>query len=192
MCFGGRRLWQEPILVIQMGMCPDRAGFRWDLTRASGGSGEDLGRCRVRGRGRRDHVVHMRLDAEEHAWFSQLCIERDITISAGLRRLVREAAAFGPSLEGESQTLVKETIAHLRAVGVNLNQVVRAMNTGLVPDSARVRESVDQAVEQIHALRPMFVSICAPRFDRARRVLDGEEASPRPPAGGFDTEPAAP
>ena len=107
-----------------------------------------------------------------------LCDNRQIDASTGLRRLVREAAAFGPALEGESKSAVVALTAQMKAVGVNLNQVVRAMNTGLVPSSEAILTNVLACVEQIKRAEAMFVSICEPRFQKAKATLSegGDDA----------------
>ena len=107
-----------------------------------------------------------------------LCGARRIDASTGLRRLVREAAAFGPSLDGESRAAIVGLTAQLKAVGVNLNQVVRAMNTGLVPSSDAIVTSVQACAEQIKRAEAMFVSICEPRFQKAVAALSegGDDA----------------
>ena len=58
-------------------------------------------------------------------------------------------------------------IAEWKAVGVNLNQVVRAMNAGRLPESQAIRARVQAALDQLRGHEAMFVSICGPRHDRA-------------------------
>src|SRR5208283_1114960 len=109
---------------------------------------------------RRTVFLRARVTPEERERFMTLCDNRQIDASTGLRRLVREAAAFGPALEGESRSAVMGLTAQLKAVGVNLNQVVRAMNTGLVPSSDAILTNVKACAEQIKRAEAMFVSIC--------------------------------
>ncbi|MGO4869215.1 MAG: hypothetical protein ACLPGW_01155 [Roseiarcus sp.] len=127
---------------------------------------------------RRAVVAHVRMNAEEHARFAELCRDRGITISAGLRRLAREAGAFGPSLDGQSSRDVRRMIAEWKAVGVNLNQVVRAMNVGRIPESQAIRARVQAALDQLRGHEAMFVSICGPRHARALEALESAEAAP--------------
>jgi hypothetical protein len=127
---------------------------------------------------RRTVFLRARVTPEERERFMTLCGARRIDASTGLRRLVREAAAFGPSLDGESRAAIVGLTAQLKAVGVNLNQVVRAMNTGLVPSSDAILTSVQACAEQIKRAEAMFVSICEPRFQTAVAALSegGDDA----------------
>ena len=127
---------------------------------------------------RRAVVAHVRMNAEEHARFAEVCRGRGITISTGLRRLAREASAFGPSLDGQSAQDIRRMIAEWKAVGVDLNQVVRAMNAGRLSDSQAIRARVRAALDQLRGHEAMFVSICGPRHDLALKVLESGEAAP--------------
>jgi len=127
---------------------------------------------------RRAVVAHVRMNAEEHARFAEVCRDRGITISAGLRRLAREASAFGPSLDGQSAEDVRCMIAEWKAVGVDLNQVVRAMNVGRLSESEAIRACIQAALDQLRGVEAMFVSICGPRHDLALKVLENVEATP--------------
>jgi hypothetical protein len=127
---------------------------------------------------RRAVVAHVRMNAEEHARFAEVCRDRGITISTGLRRLAREASAFGPSLDGQSAQDVRRMIAEWKAVGVDLNQVVRAMNAGRLSDSQAIRARVQAALDQLRGHEAMFVSICGPRHDLALKVLESVEVTP--------------
>jgi hypothetical protein len=127
---------------------------------------------------RRAVVAHVRMNVEEHARFTEICRDRGITISVGLRRLAREAGAFGPSLDGQSSQDIRRMIAEWKAVGVNLNQVVRAMNAGRLSESQAIRAHVQAALHQLRGHEAMFVSICGPRHDLALKVLESVEATP--------------
>jgi hypothetical protein len=118
------------------------------------------------------------MNAEEHARFAEVCRDRGITISTGLRRLAREACAFGPSLDGQSAQDVRHMIAQWKAVGVDLNQVVRAMNAGRLSESQAIRARVQAALDQLRDHEAMFVSICGPRHYLALKVLESVEATP--------------
>ena len=126
---------------------------------------------------RRAVIAHVRMNAEEHARFAEVCRDRGITISAGLRRLAREASAFGPSLDGQSAEDVRCMIVEWKAVGVDLNQVVRAMNVGRLSESEAIRACIQAALDQLRGVEAMFVSICGPRHDLALKVLDSVEAT---------------
>jgi hypothetical protein len=123
---------------------------------------------------RRTVFLRARVTPDERERFMTLCDARRIDASTGLRRLVREATAFGPALEGDSRAAVLGLTAQLKAVGVNLNQVVRAMNTGLVPSSGAILANVQACAEQIKRAEAMFVSICEPRFQKAVAALAEE------------------
>ena len=72
------------------------------------------------------------------------CGAHGVSESEALRRFVRSSVGFGPVFGPEASAAVRELTRQIRAIGVNINQAVRAMNTGLVPDSAPLREQMTQ------------------------------------------------
>jgi hypothetical protein len=87
---------------------------------------------------RKDKVVRMRLSAEEHAAIEMAAAAADMTMSAFLRSLMLEGAGVQPLLAEEDRTVMGFLADEMRAVGTNLNQLVRAMNSGrAIQDESR-------------------------------------------------------
>jgi hypothetical protein len=66
-----------------------------------------------------------------------------------VRKLICELSGRGPYLLGDDLNALRETVREVRAVGVNLNQLMRAINAGQV--SLPTAEEV-QMVHQLLAL----------------------------------------
>ena len=128
-------------------------------------------------RSKRDQIVKVRLTGEEQARFRQICAERGITMSAGVRRLVREAAAFGPSMDGESRAAILELVEQWRAIGVNLNQLTKALHSRQNPNIGRLKEIINICIDDLESHAGVYRALCAPRFERASAVLSGEAVS---------------
>jgi ABC-type transporter Mla subunit MlaD len=76
----------------------------------------------------RQKVVHVRMNEAEFLAFEAFCADVNLTVSEVLRRLVRQAAGLGPALDGDLKATVLAHAEELRRVGVNLNQIARALN----------------------------------------------------------------
>jgi hypothetical protein len=118
----------------------------------------------------------VRLTADEHDRFARLCAERKITAAEGMRRLVREAAGFGPTLDGESRDDLQRLIVEINAIGGALNQVARAKNAWSVPDARTLKDRLQVVEETFDLFESMFSSICAPRRARALKAVETPSA----------------
>ena len=125
---------------------------------------------------RHPHRVAVRLSDDERAQFAAFCAAQNLTPSEALRRFVRSAALYGPTFEGEARDAIRAWTVQIRSIGVNLNQVVRAMNTGLVPDSAKLREWLKDLYSILVDQGEFYDSLCA--RDRQRAVRATQEAAP--------------
>jgi hypothetical protein len=129
----------------------------------------------------RTHRVNARLKPNEHAHFAAVCRRHGITVSEGLRRLARAAGGLGPTFDGEAAEAVHGLSLQVRAIGVNLNQIARAMNHGLVPEDATLRQVLEQIAETIDGYDSLFMSMVA----RSRKLAEEglrEEAEAAVPA----------
>jgi uncharacterized protein (DUF885 family) len=109
----------------------------------------------------RSDVIKVRLQPTERARFAAECKVHNITESEGLRRLVRAASGLGPTFDGEAKAAIEELSAQTRAVGVNFNQIARAMNQGLVPADATLRKVLEDIAETIDGYDRLFVAMVA-------------------------------
>lgn len=79
---------------------------------------------------RKDKVVRMRLSADELASIEKAAAEADMTMSAFLRSLLLDGAGVQPLLAADDRTVMGFLADEMRAVGTNLNQMVRTLNSG--------------------------------------------------------------
>lgn len=79
---------------------------------------------------RKDKVVRMRLSADELAAIEKAAFAADMTMSAFLRSLLLEGAGVQPMLAEQDRTVMGFLADEMRAVGSNLNQLVRSLNGG--------------------------------------------------------------
>ena len=84
-------------------------------------------------------------------WAAQFEIKRPSTI---VRKLICEHSGEVPYLVGNDANAFREAVRQLRGVGINLNQLVRAINSGQVrlPSNADM-DTVRQALSATDALR---------------------------------------
>ena len=94
------------------------------------------------------------------------CGAHGVSESEALRRFVRSSVGFGPVFGPEASAAVKDLTRQIRAIGVNINQAVRAMNAGLVPDSAPLREQMTQIQGGLTDMAALYDGFCA----RQRKV----------------------
>ena len=94
---------------------------------------------------RKDRVAHIRFSPAEFAALEAAASAADMTVSAFVRSLSMEGAGVLPFL-GEGDRAVLGLLADgMRAIGGNLNQIARAVNTGRVPTEGDVTGSIKDA-----------------------------------------------
>lgn len=93
---------------------------------------------------RKDKVVRMRLSADELAAIEKAASAADMTMSAFMRSLLLEGAGVQPMLSGEDRTVMGLLADEMRAVGSNLNQLARSLNTGGAIRSADVDANIGE------------------------------------------------
>jgi hypothetical protein len=110
-----------------------------------------------------------------------------VTVSDLLRRFIHAGVGLGPLVDGEDRELLRALRTELNAIGVNLNQIARAMNTGLVPPNKLLGERLGELrvglVSLGGGLRSMCVKAARPfqeavtRPALAARIPVGNERS---------------
>lgn len=103
----------------------------------------------------------VRLQPSERTRFAALCEEHGITMSEGLRRLARAAGGLGPTFDRDGRAAIEELAAQTRAVGVNLNQIARVMNQGLMPPDKTLRKVLQDIAAAIEAYEAVYHSMVA-------------------------------
>ncbi|MER9776687.1 MobC family plasmid mobilization relaxosome protein [Mesorhizobium sp. M0220] len=79
---------------------------------------------------RKGRMVHARVSADEYAAIEKAAGAADMTVSGFFRSLIIEGAGAQPFLTEEDRLVMALLLEDMRAIGVNLNQVARALNSG--------------------------------------------------------------
>ena len=102
---------------------------------------------------KRCFMEHVRLDQSEEDELLRLCDTLNCTKSEVFRRLLKYKIVYGkPPLE------FGKLIAEIRRVGVNLNQIARAINAKGFMNGSELRQALDDLYELEHKLNE---SVCA-------------------------------
>ena len=131
---------------------------------------------------RRTAIVHLRLSAEENGALMAVCAARKLTVSEGLRRLVREVGGLGPTLEGEDAAAVEALTDQMNEIGGGLDQAVRAINVGRLSDGELLRDALtglSQALREAHGL---YARLCRKAQARHATAMSGQSAAAAPMA----------
>ena len=87
----------------------------------------------------KDAVVRMRVTEEEHLEIAKAASDARMTMSAFVRSLSLQGAGVQPFLNSGDRQIMRVLHDDLRAIGVNLNQIARALNSKDVVDDAEIR-----------------------------------------------------
>lgn len=79
---------------------------------------------------RKERMVHARVSADEYAAIEKAAQTADMTVSGFFRSLILEGAGVRPILTKEDRAIMALLLEDMRAIGVNLNQVARSINSG--------------------------------------------------------------
>ena len=123
---------------------------------------------------RRTAIVHLRLSAEENSALVAGCAARKLTVSEGLRRLVREAGGLGPTLEGADADVVRALTDRMSAIGDSLDAAVRGINVGRLPEGGVLRDALtglSQALREAHGL---YAGLCRKAQARHAAAMLGQ------------------
>lgn len=119
----------------------------------------------------KDQVLHTRLSQEECLLFRAFCYKNGLTPSEVLRRFAREAAGFGPTYDGDIRDAILEYARQLRAIGVNINQIARILNSGRTPDYPTLQAGIGHLRNELLAQSEDYVSLCARARKRAQEQI---------------------
>ncbi|WP_192247998.1 plasmid mobilization protein [Mesorhizobium caraganae] len=97
-----------------------------------------------RGASRKEKVLRMRLSTDEHAAIDKAAKAANMTMSAFLRSLLLEGAGVQPLLAEEDRAVMGFLADEMRAVGANLNQLARTMNSGRAAKPADVTANIGE------------------------------------------------
>lgn len=79
---------------------------------------------------RKDRTLHVRVTGDEHASIEKAAEDADMTVSSFFRSLLLEGAGVRPMLTGDDRLVMAALLEDMRMIGINLNQVARALNSG--------------------------------------------------------------
>ncbi|MDX0852871.1 plasmid mobilization relaxosome protein MobC [Sinorhizobium medicae] len=79
---------------------------------------------------KKDRTLHVRITGDEHAAIEKAAEDADMTVSSFFRSLLLEGAGVRPMLTGDNRLVMAALLEDMRMIGINLNQVARALNSG--------------------------------------------------------------
>jgi hypothetical protein len=94
---------------------------------------------------RKDRVAHIRFSPAEFDALGSAASAAGMTISAFVRSLSMEGAGVRPFLAEGDRVVLGLLLDGIRAIGGNLNQIARAINTGRMPSEGDVTGSIRDA-----------------------------------------------
>lgn len=122
----------------------------------------------------RQKVVHVRLSEAEFLALEAFCADVNLTVSEVLRRLVRQAGGLGLAFEGDLKQTVLAHAEELRRVGVNLNQIARALNGKREPQLEVLLDGLARLARLIGAQASDMKDMCEAGRARAQLQVDAD------------------
>ncbi|AYG64353.1 plasmid mobilization protein [Rhizobium jaguaris] len=120
---------------------------------------------------RRSKTVCVRLSEIELSALKDFAEDTGLPISEVLRRLAREAGGLGTTVEGEIAIQFKAMVVQFRKVGVNLNQVARALNSGRNPGYEHLRDGIGRLARIVADVERNLDEMRARGRARAKRLV---------------------
>nr|WP_181377356.1 plasmid mobilization relaxosome protein MobC [Ochrobactrum sp. LM19]AJW30026.1 mobilization protein (MobC) [Ochrobactrum sp. LM19] len=124
----------------------------------------------------RDKAVRLRLSSDEFDALTAACQAANLSVSDVLRRQARSFAGLGPSFDGETRTVIRGMTEQMRAIGVNINQVARLMNSGRVPADEDMQASFGMLLDLLVEQQQFLMLLCVRERQRATKSV-GEAVS---------------
>lgn len=121
---------------------------------------------------RKDRVAHVRFSPAEFDALEAAASAAGMTVSAFVRSLSMEGAGVRPFLGDEDRMVLGLLADGMRAIGGNLNQIARAINTGRVPTDGDVTGSIKDA----HSVATTLAAELAGMTRRSAAARRGEGA----------------
>lgn len=84
-------------------------------------------------------TIHSRVSADEYDAIDAAAKAADMTLSAFFKALLFEGAGLKPIFNAEDRALLSLMLEDMRMIGVNLNQVARALNSGKSVSDSEIR-----------------------------------------------------
>ena len=122
-------------------------------------------------------IVHLRLSAEENGALMAVCAARKLTVSEGLRRLVREVGGLGPTLEGADVEAVEALTDQMNQIGGGLDQAVQAINVGRLPVNGLLRDALTSLSHALREAHGLYAGLCRRAQARHSSAMLGQSAA---------------
>ena len=113
----------------------------------------------------------MRISQEDKAALKSFAANRSMDLGAFVRQSAFQAAEISPFLQDEDVALIEVLQEDLRKIGVNLNQITRAINGGRVVSNKAILERVD-AVKQVVEFTQVKFAECLSQAARQQRAVN--------------------
>jgi hypothetical protein len=117
-------------------------------------------------------VAHIRFSASEFDALEAAARAAGMTVSAFLRSLSMEGAGVRPFFGEGDRTVLGLLADGMRAIGGNLNQIARAINTGRIP----AEEDLAGVIRDAHVVATTVAAELASMTRRSAAVRRGEGA----------------
>lgn len=101
---------------------------------------------------RKSKVVHARFRTSEMAAIERAAEHAGLTVSSFMRSLILEGAGVRPFFTEDDRAVLMLLVSDLRSVGVNLNQLARAANSGGTGQSDGVLDAIGDVQKVVAAL----------------------------------------
>lgn len=95
---------------------------------------EDMGAVKPK-----PQTIHSRVSADEYVAIDAAAKAADMTMSAFFKAILLQGAGIKPIFNDEDRALLSLMLEDMRMIGVNLNQVARALNSGKSVSDSEVR-----------------------------------------------------
>jgi hypothetical protein len=117
-----------------------------------------------RSRVSKTETLRVRLTPAEREGFAAFCAGRNLNMSEALRRMARAACGYGPTFDQDARGAILELASQQRAVGVNLNQAVKALHLGRVPQASEIETLMRQLAACVSAQEELYHGLCGRAF----------------------------
>jgi hypothetical protein len=121
----------------------------------------------------------VRLSAAEATVLAAAADALALTPSETMRRLVRAVAGLPLAADGRLVPAVDRLAEQLRRIGVNLNQIVRAMHEGRAGVEDELLAAMEQLMLAVQATQALYAELGRKPRQAAQRAL-GLAAEPHP------------
>ena len=117
-------------------------------------------------------MAHIRFSPAEFDAIEAAARAAGMTVSAFVRSLSMEGAGVRPFLGEGDRAVLGLLIDGMRAIGTNLNQIARAINTGRAP----VDKDLAGTIRDVHAVATTVAAELADMTRRSAAIRRGEDA----------------